>query len=104
MITVSVLYPKTGESRFDMDYYLNNHTPMLKERMGSLLKGVQIDEGIAGMAPDQPATYAIICRLSFDSLEDFQKGMAAHGAEILADIANYTNVQPVVQINRPIDA
>lgn len=31
--------------------------------------------------------------------EEFRKGMAAHGKELIADIPNYTDVQPTIQIS-----
>ena len=37
--------------------------------------------------------------LTFESLEVFGTVMAEHGAEIMADIANYTYSQPVMQIS-----
>jgi hypothetical protein len=30
MFKITVLYPKTATDSFDMDYYLNTHTPMVK--------------------------------------------------------------------------
>jgi uncharacterized protein (TIGR02118 family) len=101
MIRVTVLYPKTADSRFDLDYYVNSHLPMVKERLAPLgLLRIGCDEGLAGLAPNEPATHAVIGYLVFHSVEDLQKGLAAHGQEIMADIPNYTNVQPQIQINR----
>jgi hypothetical protein len=34
-----------------------------------------------------------------NALDGFQKGMGQHGKEILADIPNYTNIQPQMQIS-----
>ena len=101
MIRVSVLYPKTGESRFDMNYYLTKHVPMVKARLqGMGLRGVQIDEGLGSAVPDQPPPFAVIGHMTFDKVEDLQQGLAAHGAEIMGDIPNFTNVQPQMQISR----
>jgi uncharacterized protein (TIGR02118 family) len=97
MIKVGVFYPLT--SKFDWDYYLDKHTPMLKQRMGAALKRVDIDKGLAGGGPGAPATYTTVCHLHFDSVEAFQGAFAPHAAEIMGDIANYTDVQPVVQIS-----
>jgi len=44
-------------------------------------------------------TYLAMGDLLFDSVEGFQKAFAAHAPEILADIPNYTNFQPIVQIS-----
>jgi uncharacterized protein (TIGR02118 family) len=101
MIRAAVLYPKTNEGRFDLDYYLNKHIPMVKERLTPFgLIRTEVDEGVGGLAPDQPAAYVVMASLVFESVEDLQKGLAAHGAEIMGDIANYTNLQPQIQINR----
>jgi uncharacterized protein (TIGR02118 family) len=101
MIRVSVLYPKTSEGHFDLEYYLNKHIPMVKERLTPLgLARIEVDEGLGGLAPDQPPAYAVIAYLVFETPEALQNGLAAHGAEIMGDIPNYTNLQPQIQINR----
>jgi uncharacterized protein (TIGR02118 family) len=99
MIKVTVLYANGAGAKFDMDYYLNRHIPMVRERLGAALKGVNIEQGIAGAQPGQPPAHLALCHLAFDSVESFQAGFAAHGKTFLADIPNYTNVQPVIQIS-----
>jgi uncharacterized protein (TIGR02118 family) len=37
--------------------------------------------------------------LLFDSVEAFQAGFGPHAQEIMADIPNYTNVEPAIQIS-----
>jgi uncharacterized protein (TIGR02118 family) len=97
MIKVGVFYPLTA--KFDWDYYLNKHTPMLQTLMGAALKKVEIEKGLAGGGPGAPATYTTICTLHFDSVDAFQQAFAPHAGPIMSDIANYTDVQPVVQIS-----
>lgn len=36
-------------------------------------------------------------------MEDLQRAMATHGEELVADIANYTNVQAEMLISRVIE-
>ena len=97
MIKVGVFYPPSH--KFDWDYYMNKHTPMLKKLLGAPLKRVDIEKGIAGGAPGAAATYQTICTLHFDSVEAFQAALAPHAAEIMGDIANYTDAQPIIQIS-----
>lgn len=101
MIRVTVLFPKTSDSHFDMNYYLNKHVPMTTAKLQSLGFPVtaQVDEGLGGLTPGQPAPYAAIGTLLFEKMEDLQAGLSTHGAEIMADIPNFTNVQPVIQVN-----
>jgi uncharacterized protein (TIGR02118 family) len=98
MIKVAVLYPNTEGSKFDMDYYLNKHTPMVKQKLGSALKSVAIEAGLAGAAPGTQPTYRVLCHLGFDSVDSFNTAFAPHAQAIMGDIPNYTDVQPVVQI------
>ena len=51
MIIVSVLYPNGPKARFDIDYYTRKHMPMVQERLGTPLRRVVVEQGIAGGAP-----------------------------------------------------
>src|SRR2546427_11248954 len=100
MIKVSVLYPNGSGAKFDMTYYLNSHMPMVQRKLGAVMKGMAVDEGLGSVPPGTPAAYVAIGHLMFDSVEDFSAAFAQHSARILADIPNYTNIQPVIQISQ----
>ncbi|MBO0938154.1 EthD family reductase [Fibrella sp. HMF5335] len=103
MFSVTVLYPNTIDSRFDMDYYLNHHTPLVRDRLMPMgLTGVDLKEGIAGGTPGSPQAYTMITQLNFGSMDDLQNAMATHGPELIGDIANFTDVQPQMQISRAV--
>jgi uncharacterized protein (TIGR02118 family) len=97
MIKVGVFYPYGG--KFDLKYYLEKHIPMVRQKVGPALKGVAIEQGVAGGMPGAPITYSVLCHLSFDSVDAFQAAFGPHAPEIMGDIANYTDTQPVVQIS-----
>ena len=99
MIKVSVFYPKTQDSKFDIDYYCTKHMPMVKAKVGAALKSMAVDHGVAGGTPGSHPTYAAMGHLYFDSVEAFQTAFGPHSKAIMADIPNYTNVQPTVQIS-----
>jgi len=100
MIKVTVLYPNKPEGKFDHDYYANQHMKMVVEKFGpmGLVKG-EIDKGIGGAAAGSPPPYLALGHMIFNSIEDFQKALGAHGDEIMADIPNYTNIEPQIQIS-----
>ena len=100
MIKVSVLYPNASDVKFDMAYYLDRHMPMVRELLGGALKGTTVEQGLAGGQPGVAAPYVALCHLSFDSVDAFQAVFDKHSAQILADITNYTNAQPQVQISQ----
>ena len=102
MIKVSVMYPNTPGARFDHTYYRDTHMPLVKARMGENCKFYTVDKGLGGGSPDQPATYVAICHIFCDSVEHFEAGFGPHAQEIMADIANYTDQTPVVQISEVV--
>jgi uncharacterized protein (TIGR02118 family) len=99
MIKVSVMYPNNEGSTFDMAYYCQTHIPMVRQKLGAALKGVAVEQGIGGEEPGSPAPYLVLCHLWFDSVEAFQTAFGPHAEELGADIPNYTNIQPTIQIS-----
>jgi len=99
MIKVSVFYPDSAGCRFDMDYYVKKHMPMIRQKLGAAVKGVAVEQGLSGGAPGAPATYVAIGHLLFESVETFQAAFGPHSQAILADVPNYTNLQPIIQIS-----
>lgn len=103
MIRLTVLYPKTEASQFDLDYYLDKHIPLVRERLTPFgLVGVDMQEGLAGGAPDSLPLYAMITGLIFNTTDELETGMGTHGPELLGDIPNFTDVQPVTQVCRTL--
>lgn len=53
MIKVCILYPRSQDGRFDIEYYVNKHMPMsiglLRDHPG--FKGVSVESGLTGEYP-----------------------------------------------------
>jgi uncharacterized protein (TIGR02118 family) len=95
MIKMSVLYPSGDDITFDMEYYRTKHA----EIVNRVLKPTRfdIDKGIAG----QP--FIAVGHLLFDSTEAMQAGMGGPDAgEPMADIPNFTNARPQIQISEVV--
>jgi uncharacterized protein (TIGR02118 family) len=99
MIKVGVFYPKKEGGKFDMKYYLEKHIPMVRQKLGGALKGVAVEQGLSGGMPGAPITYQVIAHLTFDSVEAFQSAFGPHANSVMADLPNYTDVQPIVQVS-----
>lgn len=102
MIKVSVMYPNEPGSRFDHEYYRDKHLPLLQTRMGDYCKYYTIDKGLAGGTEGAPPAYIAMCHIFCESPEAFQQGFGPHSREILGDIANYTNLAPVIQMSEVV--
>jgi uncharacterized protein (TIGR02118 family) len=89
MIRLSVMYPSTEGATFDHDYYREKHVPLAVKTWG--LGGAEIDKGVDG-------PYVAAVHFKFESAEALAAAMGAEGTgDVLADIANYTSIAPVLQ-------
>jgi uncharacterized protein (TIGR02118 family) len=102
MIKVTVMYPNKPGARFDHAYYRDKHMPLVKARMGQYCRFYTIDKGLAGLGPDEPPAYVGMCHIYCDSVEAFQSGFGPHAQEIVGDIPNYTDLEPIVQISEVV--
>jgi uncharacterized protein (TIGR02118 family) len=99
MISVIVLYPNVPGSRFDMDYYVNRHLKLVRDRlepMGMRSMTFTTEAALDPSAP--PQVYRLIAELRFDDMEVTRRALTAHGPETQADIPNFTDVTPLILI------
>ena len=95
MIRLSVYYPASEGATFDHDYYRNKHVPLCVSTWG--LAGAEIDKGLDG-------PYVAAVHFKFDSLDALQAAMGNAGTgDIMADVANYTSIAPVLQTSEIVD-
>jgi uncharacterized protein (TIGR02118 family) len=102
MIKVSVLYANTPGCRFDHAYYANKHMPMVKRKLGDACRSYTVDKGLGGGGPGAPAPYVGMCHMFFDSVDAFQAAFGPNAQEIMADIPNYTDLKPLVQVSEVV--
>lgn len=89
MIRLSVYYPASEGAKFDHDYYRNKHVPLCTQAWK--LDGAEIDRGIDG-------PYVASVHFRFPSQDALQAAMASEGTgAVLADVANYTDITPILQ-------
>ena len=94
MIKLSVSYPSGDGTTFDHDYYSAKHVPMCNSTFSPTK--TEIDKGIDG--PNVAGVH-----FYFDSMEKMQAAMGSPKmGEIMADVANYTNIAPVIQISEVV--
>jgi len=102
MFVITVLYPLTPGTAFDLDYYINSHLPLVRrlfEPMGQ--RDMRMHKGLSNGGPGEPA-FGVIAELFFDDMECLTAALVAHGAETQADIPNFTDSTPIVQISEAV--
>ncbi|HTS75466.1 MAG TPA: EthD family reductase [Bryobacteraceae bacterium] len=98
MIRVTVSYPNQAGARFDIEYYMMKHMPLVAQRLNGRLAGWSVDRGVSGGAPGTQAEYLIQAAMIFHDIEAFQTAMAVEGAALIADVPNFTDLQPRIDV------
>jgi uncharacterized protein (TIGR02118 family) len=94
MIRLSVFYPATEGASFDHDYYRDKHVPLCESTWG--LSGASIEKGLDG-------PYVAAVHFTFDSMDALGAAMGNAGTgAIMADVANYTTITPVMQTSEVV--
>jgi len=103
MYILTVTFPRSANSTFDFDYFRSTHLPEVGKAFkpfglgyASVLRG---EETLGGK---DPAFFAFLL-LSFPTEESARDAVKSDGASaLMADIANFTNVTPVMQFNTAV--
>ena len=92
---MSVFYPTSEGASFNHDYYRDSHVPLCVKTWG--LDGAEVDKGIDG-------PYVAAVHFKFESMDALQAAMGNPGtAQIMADVANYTSIAPVLQTSEIVE-
>ena len=98
-IKVSVLYPNGEGKTFNTDYYFESHLPLVSRLLGDSVIGATVEKGLGGGEPGSSAPFHLLANLYFDSMESFQNAFGPNVPEIMGDLPNFTNIEPVVQVS-----
>jgi uncharacterized protein (TIGR02118 family) len=103
MTKISFLYPNSNGCRFDLQYYVEKHMPssinLLSVHPG--FRGVSVERGVSA-GPGKEAPYIAVCNYLFESFDDFLAAVTPHMAQLRADMSNYTDIEPVMQISEVV--
>lgn len=96
---VSVFYKVNSGEKFDIEYYMKTHIPLVRNLWGPLgLQGIQVLRG-TGLINGDPSAYHLIALLDFISPDAFQSAAEKHGGQVLGDVPNFTDGTPTIQFN-----
>jgi uncharacterized protein (TIGR02118 family) len=101
MITVSVFHENKEGKRFDLNYYLTQHIPAAKQKLGVACKRIKVDQGLSGRQPGSKPPFLVMTHLFFDSVEAFRAAYAPIAAWAAEDRKNFTDDHepPFLQIS-----
>jgi uncharacterized protein (TIGR02118 family) len=94
MIKLTVSYPNGEGATFDHDYYSGTHVPLCNSTFQPAK--TEIEKGIDG-----PNVAGVV--FYFDSMDALQGALGSPKiGDVMADVANYTNIAPVMQISEVV--
>jgi len=94
MIKLSVSYPKGEGTTFAHKYYAATHSPLCNSTFTPAK--TEVEKGIDGPSVAGVTFY-------FDSMEAMQGALGSpQMADVMADIPNYTNIAPVMQVSEVV--
>ena len=99
----TVLYPNDDDTKFDLDYYLKTHMPLVANKWKQYgLTGWDVIEHDSTLGGAKPA-YKIEATLHWSSKDAAEKATTGPEAgEIFGDVPNFTNKQPVLFSGKPV--
>ncbi|ALJ14316.1 EthD family reductase [Sphingopyxis macrogoltabida] len=99
MLCITAIYPNEPGSRFDAGYYQSSHARTAQALLAPHgLTAIRTTVGTAALDGSPPPFWAV-SEMHFTSRAAFDAGIAAEGAALFADIPNYTNVTPILQVS-----
>lgn len=96
MHKLTVLYPAGDDATFDMEYYRTKHRDLCFQSLEGLER-MEVEQGVDG-------PYLAVGHLFFPSMAVLQASLGGSKAgDTAADVPNYTNTTPLIQISEVID-
>jgi uncharacterized protein (TIGR02118 family) len=98
MIRITLLYRHSEGAHFDFDYYVNNHVPMSRRLLSDCeLSSIEVEKCLRTLDGGPPKVVCI-AHVDFETEEGLGKALKIHGATLMADFPNYTNIDPEIYV------
>jgi uncharacterized protein (TIGR02118 family) len=99
MVKVSVFYKNAAGAKFNADYFLSVHMPLAVRLLAAGIKSATAEIGTRGTADGDAPPFAAIANFTSESADDFMNAFMEVGARLQADIPNYTDIEPLIQVS-----
>lgn len=98
-VTVTVVFPNEPDAKYDIEYYMAKHMPLIETRWGKYgiksWSATKYSNGIDG----SPPLYAFGSVVTWDNEEQVKTAFTGpEVGEIMADVPNFSNKQPIFLI------
>ena len=99
---VTVMYPNMAGVTFDFDYYLKKHATLIDRLYGNSIAKLELRRG-STTPQGLPPPYIANINIWIADQAAFDSAGAEHGPTLIADVPNFTNTMPTIQIDEIVD-
>ena len=93
---LTVLFPNGDDARFDFDYYLGHHVPLVLSLYGKSIRRYEVLKP-ADLPGGRKPPYIAITQIWIADREAYNKASPEAAKKFRPDVPNFTNVTPVAQ-------
>jgi uncharacterized protein (TIGR02118 family) len=98
MIRVTLIYRASTDGYFDFDYYLNHHVEWSRRLLSDCkLSSIEVEKCVRTLDGGK-SDLICITHVDFENESDLSKALEIHGAALMADFHNFTNIQPAIYV------
>jgi uncharacterized protein (TIGR02118 family) len=98
MTRVTLVYRNFEGAHFDFEYYTQHHAVMSRRLLSDCgLLSIEVEKCIRTLSGEKPDVVCIT-HLDLERESDLSKALEIHGAALMADFPNYTNIQPEIYV------
>jgi uncharacterized protein (TIGR02118 family) len=96
---MTITYQNGPDARFDFDYYVNTHMPLIMRLYGKSISRFELRRGLPGADGAAPPYIATITVWIADG-KAFDEAQVEHQAGLRADVPKFTNAVLIAQRDR----
>lgn len=101
MVRMLILYPRTPDAQFNLDYYLKTHIELVRSSFSDAVPRISVYRGLDG--PDgKPAPFLVSATIEFRDMSSLLSAIQRHGTKIAQDVVNFTTIRPTIQIEESV--
>jgi len=98
MIRITLVYKHSEDAHFDFDYYVNHHVEMSRRLLSDCgLSSIEVEKCTRTLDGGKP-NVVCIAHVDFENEGGLSKALEVHGAALMADFPNYTNIEPDIYV------
>ena len=103
MIRVTVAFPTKKEKRSTGTTFSTITDRWVHENLSTRgMVSLEVDRGISAPDPSAPAPFVAMAHLNFNTVDEVHEAFKAVGREVVGDIANFTDINPTIQISETL--